>query len=75
MKAHAKFQEDCSIGNTQKSRGTVQCARHVKRLTKIILMTKIWAQNRKFDEDITLEPNGILTRSKRRFLHLGEVNK
>ena len=76
MKTHAKFQEASSIGNTQKSRGTV------KRLTKIIiiliiiiLMTKIWAQNRQFDKVITFEPNGILTRSKRRYVHLGEVNK
>ena len=36
---------------------------------------KTWAQNRKFDKVLTFEPDGILTRSKRRFVHLGEVKK
>ena len=38
-----------------------------------ILKTKSWAKNHKFDTVITFEPHEISTRSKRRFVHLGEV--
>ena len=50
------------------------CGRDVKRLTKIIIMTKIWAQNYKFDNVIIFEPDGISRRIEQRFVHLGEVN-
>ena len=37
-------------------------------------MTKNSAQNRKFEKVSTFESAGILTRNKRRFVHLGEIN-
>ena len=48
----------------------------MKRLTKILIliMTNFLAQNSKFDYVITFEPDRISTRSKGRFVHLGEVN-
>ena len=58
----------------------VQVCRNVGRpnprlpnLVILIIMTKIWAQNHKFDKVITFEPDGILTRSKRRFVHLARL--
>ena len=51
------------------------CGRDIKRLAKIILiMTRIQVQNRKFDKVVTFEAVRISTRSKRGFVHLGEVN-
>ena len=50
----------------------------MKRLTKIIILililTKIWTENDKFDKVKTFEPEEISTRSKRGFVHLNEVN-
>ena len=69
------WNQPVSIGNNPKTEGN--CERYVKRLTKIlilILMTKIWTKNRKFDKVTTFEPEEILTRCKRWFVHLGEVN-
>ena len=67
-KAHAKFPE--AQLKIPKNRGELEC------LTKIlIIMTKIWAEKRKFDKVVNFEADQISTCSQQRFVHSGEVNR